>query len=381
MTKIIVAAIICILLSVKSSNNPCPETIRIGLFSEYQIKGFSFSALEGNYYIIDNKGNTLRKMKPYDHLTVELKNNKIRLSFKKDTLFVNNNITFAGQSFKNTFLINPSNKNIYYRIYDDDLIINNNFTSLTIINHVPFENYIAGVVESESGFGKHPEYYNLQATISRTYAVKNLYRHIHEGFNLCDEVHCQAYYGKSIYPDIVFATDYTRSDIITDYHGQPINAVFHANCGGMTLNSENVWSNESPHLKAVADTFCSKKPGALWEKTIPKKLLYQYLQNNLGNKLNDSIAENIYNFTQKQRKYYLDPYKTIHLARFRNDFELRSTFFDIIPTDDNLLITGKGYGHGVGLCQEGAMRMAEKGLSRDSIIRFYYKNAFLKIYE
>ena len=379
MLKFFFIAALCFLVSVISSKNPYPEKIKTGIFNRYNINGFAFSALEGDYYILNNNGKIIKAIEPYEQILIEALNDKISIVFGDDTLLTNSIISISGKSFKNTFVINPSNDSIAYRIYDDDLIIKNNNPYLTIINHVPFENYIAAVVQSESGYGRHPEYYNLQATISRTYAVKNLNRHKNEGFELCDEVHCQAYYNKTLYPPIIFATEYTRGDIIIGENGHPINTVFHANCGGSTLNSENVWINASSYLKSVTDTFCLNKPGAKWEKTIPRELLIQYLQNNLGKNFNDTLADNIFNFTQLQRKFFLDPFEIIHLSKFRTDFELRSTFFDIVPTGDSLLIKGRGYGHGVGLCQEGAMGMAEEGISRDSIIRFYYKNAKLKV--
>ncbi len=379
MIKLFVIAVFCLLLSVTPVKIENPDIIKIGIFSRYNIDEFNFSALEGSYYVIDNNnGEIIKDIKQFENVLVKQTDNQIKIVLNNDTITTNEGITFSGQSFKNTFLINPINGNIGFRIYDDDLSANPGFQGMTVINSVPFENYIAGVVQSESGFGRHPEYYNLQATISRTYAIKNLNRHIHEDFHLCDEVHCQAYYGKSLYPAIIFATEYTRGDVIIDKNNQPINTVFHANCGGTTVNSEHVWINASTYLKSVKDTFCIDMPGSKWEKTISEELLRQYLQHNLGVKFNDSIANSIFNLTQTQRKFFLDPYEKIHLGRFRTDFDLRSTYFDMIPQGDSILLKGRGYGHGVGLCQEGAMRMAEKGISRDSIIRFYYKDAKLE---
>ncbi len=379
MIKFLVVVIASFLFFSQEPEQSYPETLRIGLYSGYEINGFNFSAIKGEYHIEDGCGNLIKEVKTHDYVIVKNAKNGLKIKSNNDTLKISDKIYFYGKSFKNTFLINPLDDSINYRMYDGDIIAKNNSSKLNIINLVPFENYIAGVVQSESGFGKHPEYYKLQATVSRTYTIKNLERHKNEGYHLCDQVHCQAYYSKSIYPEIIFSTEYTRGDIIVDKQGTPINSVFHANCGGYTINSEYLWQNSSSYLKSIKDSFCIEKPGADWEKSIPKKEFTKYLQNKLGSNYSDSIAEELYNFEQKQRQIYLDPYKIIHLGQFRNDFMLRSTFFNIEPKGDSLHLTGRGYGHGVGLCQEGAMRMAEKGISRDSIIRFYYKNADLNI--
>ena len=117
--------------------------------------------------------------------------------------------------------------------------------------------YIAGVSESESGKKDNIlEYYKVQAIICRTYALKNSGKHIKEGYNLCDQEHCQVYKGRCTNPEILLAVSKTTGIIIVDRYNQPINAAFHANCGGQTLNSEDVWSKPLDYLKSVPDTFC-----------------------------------------------------------------------------------------------------------------------------
>ena len=385
MIKLAIVLIIYFLTytNTQTPNIHYPEIIRIGIFNQHDIDKFSFSVIGGEYKIQDNNNSLLKTVQPYDLVVIEKTEAGIKLVNEQDTLFSEGSISFAGQSFRNTFVISTLNDNnkIGYRIYDSDLIIKNKPSGLNIINKVPFENYIAGVVQSESGFGRHPEYYNLQATISRTYAIKNLDRHKNEDFHLCDEVHCQAYYSKSIYPEIILATEYTRGDVIVDNYGLPINTVFHANCGGVTVNSEDVWLNATPYLKEIVDTFCIDKPSARWEESISKKELNQYLEKKLKDKFTDTVANKIYNFSQQHRKTFLDPFQIIHLGSFRNDFELRSTYFNMEHQKDSIILNGKGHGHGVGLCQEGAMEMANHGFSRDSIISFYYRNAIIKTIE
>src|SRR5690606_6809159 len=106
------------------------------------------------------------------------------------------------------------------------------------------------------------EYFKLQGIICRTYALNNLHTHTIEGYNLCDQVHCQAYHGKTFYEDIVSAVMQTRGIVIVDSDISLITAVFHSSCGGQTVNSEDVWSKSLYYLRAVRDSFCLNAPNA-----------------------------------------------------------------------------------------------------------------------
>ena len=76
---------------------------------------------------------------------------------------------------------------------------------------------------------------------------------------------------------------------------------------------------------------------------------------------------------QTERKaFYIDPVLGIPLRDLREEFNLKSTFFSCYPDGDDVLIKGRGFGHGVGLCQEGAMKMARLGFDYTQIARFYF---------
>ena len=96
-------------------------------------------------------------------------------------------------------------------------------------------------------------------------------------------------------------------------------------------------------------------------------------------KLNGSFDENFdVEFDQgKRRVYYSNPGFTVPLTAIRSDFKLRSTFFTITESGDNIVFRGRGFGHGVGLCQEGAMKMADLGYSYLEILKFYYTGIHL----
>ena len=241
------------------------------------------------------------------------------------------------------------------------------------------EKYIEGVVETESGPNAPFEYYKSQAIICRTYALGHFDRHIKEEFNLCDGVHCQAYKGRSMANDsIPLAVHETSGLVIVDTSLNPITAAFHSNSGGHTINSEDVWSKETSYLKAIIDTFAVGQNNYLWKDSISVKEWKKYLDT-IGFEISeDSFTNHALNFEQKKRKIYFYLEKdSIALKKIRQDFGLRSTFFSFKPKDKYIIINGKGYGHGVGLCQEGAMEMARKGYSFKEIINFYYTGVML----
>lgn len=256
--------------------------------------------------------------------------------------------------------------------------------ALTIINVVLLSNYIAGVVESEGGGGKHLEYYKAQAVLSRTYALKHKDKHKEDGFHLCDQVHCQAYHQMLTYTKAIRqAVEETNYKIAIDSSGRYlIDGYFHANCGGQTSPSGYVWNKDISYLQPFEDTFCIFTNQAHWEKRIKKTEWKKFLVNNYHYPIEDSVfAAQIYHFEQPFRKAFLfSPHLGIPLRDVRIHFKLRSTFFTVQPEGEFVILKGRGYGHGVGLCQEGAMNMARKGLDYAQILKFYFQGAIIKNY-
>ncbi|MDA8670073.1 SpoIID/LytB domain-containing protein, partial [Flavobacteriales bacterium] len=266
------------------------------------------------------------------------------------------------------------------RFYYDDLLIFPNKKSLTIVNVVDFEKYIVGVLESEVGEGKSKDFYKVHAIISRTYALKNQYKFIHEGFYLTDLVNCQVYKG-NMYKDsnIINAVQETENLILVDENMEYIIASYFSNSGGQTNNVEDVWSKALPYLRSIHDPYSMGGTNYDWEKTISKSKWLQYLKKKYQYPINDVEAKNAaLNFKQKIRhKFLVDWVYQIPLTEIRKDWKLKSTYFSIFDNGETLTFKGKGFGHGVGLSQEGAMRMIEIGYDFLEVLRFYYTDVHL----
>lgn len=267
------------------------------------------------------------------------------------------------------------------RVYDDNLVVTSNRSELKIINQVALEKYVAGVVEAESGKEKHIEFYKAQAIISRSYALNNIKRYLKKGYNLNDLVDCQVYHGRARWePLILEAVRKTEGKVLVDSEMDLITAAFHSNSGGETVSSEVVWSGSLSYLSKREDSFSLNGEHARWKKVISRKEWLDYLSSKYEFDTSDRLLEEMaVNYEQKNRHvYFLDPLFEIPLKQVRSDWSLNSTFFSVQPFGkDSLILDGKGFGHGTGLSQEGAMRMAELGFSYVDILHFYYDDVHI----
>lgn len=377
---IIFFSLTCLMWS-KVLSRHIPEILEVSIYHQENVTSFSFTPFTGRYLICNQEHEKLLEIRPYHTLVIEKTDNGFAITLQDSTWHSAETLTLQGGAFHNSFMIMPLDWDTEPRVYEGDLTVSSLKNSFRLINAVPLESYVAGTVQSESGYNRHQEFYKVQATIIRTYALKNLNRHQREGFHLCDKVHCQAYYGKSVDSAIVHAVDDTRGMVVVDQNNNLINTVYHANCGGQTVNSEDLWIEALPYLRSNQDTFCLQWPGSAWKASISMKDFEVFLNKKFNFHPSPSEWKKITAFRQNRRKHYLDTAQRIHLKHVRDHFGLRSTYFSIQLLHDTLHLKGKGYGHGVGLCQEGAMSRALHGQTKQQILRFYYQNSRIQILE
>jgi len=235
-------------------------------------------------------------------------------------------------------------------------------------------------LESEVGPNESKDFYKVHAVISRTYALKNKNKFLHEGFNLTDLVNCQVYKGKMYKKEnILKAVKETKNLVLVDDQMNFITASYFSNSGGQTVNVEDVWLKPLPYLRSIKDPYSKGTYNYRWEKKIPKDKWLNYLNRKHNFPLNEQAAVNAAcNFNQPKRtKYFINWKYHILLTEIRTDWKLKSTFFSISDLDDYVLLKGKGFGHGVGLSQEGAMQMVKLGFGFLEVLRFYYTDVHL----
>lgn len=259
-------------------------------------------------------------------------------------------------------------------LYDGDLSVRVIDGQLQLVNSIGLETYVAGVVESEIRPNESETMVRLQAMLIRTYALGNRDRHHAQGFELCDRVHCQVYQGRTRYQASTRkAVRSTAGKVITDENGRLILSVYHSNCGGQTADASAAWSENIASLQPVVDTFCRTSTHANWTKSITRSRWENYLRQK-GARWDDSTATGYDLETDSLDRTCCLHAGSVSIPRksIRSDFDLPSGFFTVIPSGDQVVFTGKGFGHGVGLCQEGASVMAQNGYSAEEIIQFYF---------
>lgn len=352
--------ILLVFLSIFNCFEYISQDCRISIFHDKIIESVSFKIKsEHAYVVLDNEevehlsfGENVRIHKKDTFLIIYLREKKFQVAcFKIYSELTNSSLEVS---------INSNSK---IRKYKGDFEVKIEKNKLRIINNISIKNYLQGVLESESGISQNIEYYKVQAIISRTYAIKNKKRHDIDGnFDLCDGVHCQAYYHQgSDIVNINQAIQETSNEVLVNMNNKLFPIFFHSNCGGETAFTENVWNAKVMGYESVLDSFCSGRSNASWTKIIAWKTWEKYLfKYYFLNTFKDFNLEEIKYFEQNKRKVFLfNPKYGIPLTEIRSHFNLKSTFFSVRYENEQIVLTGKGFGHGVGVCQQGAMEMSK----------------------
>lgn len=371
---------IFILLILITSSTLAEEVLTVGIYRNIKVRKAVFSYQGSDYQLVGNDSIPIQLISKDDKIEIVRRSNGVQLVQGEVTIGTYQKVNFYKTTPESVFRIQTTSPATKRRIYYGSLeikVINDIFT---FINHVPIEQYLIGVIESESGNYQSKEYYKVQAIISRTYALKHKTKFLHEGFMLTDLVNCQVYFGKFYQnPKMKEAVEETKGLVLVDEEMHYITAAFYSNSGGQTENSENVWNKPVSYLRSKTDPFSIGKNNYKWTKTINKSKWLSYLKEKYDYPIEDSLKRSkALNFRQKNRKKYLAGWDShVLLTDVRKDWRLKSTYFSAREDGENIILKGNGFGHAVGLSQEGAMNMVDLGYSYTDVLHFYYTNVFL----
>jgi len=347
-----------------------PSNIRIRLLTAAKTDIVFFTPLTEKYFLEVYPGYK-KELKKGESVIITLYNNRLAVKTSDMKALLADSVFFTAVSDDNLFILFSSgNKNMESK-YSGSCLCYPYIDEVMLINDCNIEEYISGVVRAEGGVGKNEEYFKTQAVIARTYTFRYMDKHNADGYNLCDDTHCQVFRG--ITSDIIIrnAVKHTEGLVIVAPDSSLIISAFHSNCGGETAPSEYVWLMPVPYLTGVKDPYCTGSKNATWEKKVSIEDWIKLLSSGgyTGNSTNPQ--EFIFNQPSRMMNYtagtFIIPFNAIRTA-----LGLRSAWFSVFADGDSLLLKGRGYGHGVGLCQEGAMVMADKGIGYEKIIQFYY---------
>lgn len=349
--------------------------VRVRIFSDRAAESVLFTVNNGKYEIDTYGSGSLTVIKG-DMIIISRFNEKIAVKPRNSKGFLCDSILVKETTDDGSFSLRVNGNVPVRQYYTGNLNCYPDMGTLLMINSCDIEQYVAGVVRAEGGTGNNQEYIKTQAVIVRTFMYKNFNRHFSDGFNLCDNTHCQVFNGISTDSSIVIAARKTHNLVILDQDSILIFSAFHSNCGGETSAAEDVWLSSQPYLKKVNDPYCLTSRNAKWQKSFSSDTWIDYLKRSGFSGKTDDPA--LFNFEQYTR---LPEYRAgsfaIPLRTMRSDLNLRSSFFSVIAKGDSIILNGRGYGHGVGLCQEGAMVMATKGFDYKQIIDFYYTGVII----
>lgn len=344
--------------------------VRVRIYTSHNPHYIFFRVSSGEYTIDSYDGGPVI-VKSGELCIISRFNDRIALKFMNNTGYLADSLKITGSSPEASFSLRTSSLSPVYRNYSGGLECFPDLGSLLLINTLNIEDYVAGVVKAEGGSGKNEEYFKTQAVIARTYSYKYFGKHISDGYNLCDDTHCQVFNGITSDALINASVKHTSGQVAVTSDSSLIISAFHSNCGGETSPSEYVWLSAHPYLVKVVDPYCVTSKNSTWQKTVSLNEWAEMLSHNGYKEPADSAKQFLFRQRIRVMDYVTGQFK-IPFSKIRIELGLRSSWFSVSEKGDSLLLSGKGYGHGVGLCQEGAMVMASAGKKFEEILKFYY---------
>ncbi len=252
---------------------------------------------------------------------------------------------------------------------------------IVIVNNVAIETYLVGLIDSEISSSWPAEAIKAQAVAARTYAISK----IRPGSpydiesTMMDQVYDGAHREEAHVYKIV---ESTRGQVLKR-NGILFPAFYHSCCGGLTEYAHNVW-NGTESMPAVEDRHCERSPKKLWSYRIPRAQLQRLLaSNNVPVGAVSAITTVPLFDSPRVDTVVVETSKGTHnvrateLRRILGYMNLKSTWFETSLSGGEIVFNGRGYGHGVGMCQWGAKGMADEGYNYMDILKFYYPDAEL----
>ncbi|HBB94948.1 MAG TPA: hypothetical protein DC054_06125 [Blastocatellia bacterium] len=269
-----------------------------------------------------------------------------------------------------------------------------------VTEELSLEDYVLGVMRAEGTMETEPEALKALAISIRTFALKNVGRHGKDGYDFCSTTHCQRFVrnprvsnpdasglpdGRASDTKLIDAVRNTEGQVVLDSHGQLIDAYFGASCGGHTADVGTLWGTTPPeYLSGVRDEYCDAGPHSKWIDTISRVDLLRALQSDsrtdVGSRLDQLViskrdetgrAEFISIDGERHRTVRGWDFKII-VGRVLGWNVLKSSRFEVSRSGSNFIFHGSGFGHGLGLCQEGAHVLAARGVNYQKILGKYF---------
>jgi len=348
------------------------ETVRIGLAQSInevvvEMKGISVvTDIESGRKFRSTKP-SLYRVKPYADGKTEMAGKILGAELRIMPIEGQERVKFNGKEYRG---------GVYIKLNKDQ--------TLTVIEEVGLEEYLYGVLPLEMGPNWPLEALKAQAVVARTYTLTQLKRFSDSGYDLSADVKSQVYGGSTYdYPAVLEAVRSTSGEVLT-YKEKLVETYYHAACGGHTTSP--LWDDDViKPLRGVFCKFCRSSANYNWSVTVSNSKVLNYLQSKgldarkvTGIK---SVKKNRSGRTLLLKFSTDNGSKTLDAKEFRSvmgNTQIKSTYFTGIQRKkDGFRVYGQGYGHGAGMCQDGASEMAKRGRNYKQILDFYYPGSEL----
>jgi stage II sporulation protein D len=343
--------------SLRGSDSFSPEMIRVAVLKGDTVK------LDGDGFLAsDDRGEPLRMAPP--------------LQLKPER----GGISAGGKICRKIIVSAPSPVSVNGKRYRGILEVMPAEKGLLVVNELPLEDYLVGLINCEISSQWPMEAIKAQAVVARTYALYQKGARTGATYHLESSVLDQVYDGCEIEDGrAARGVRETEGEVVTS-DGRIIQSFFHSNCGGHTEAAENVWAFPLPYLQGVRCEYCSTAPSLKWEQTLPLRKLESLLKAGgiqisglrdirCGGKNPSGRITDLTLVSGRGEQQVLPAVKFRKIIGYT---VIRSTNFSVRISGGDAVFTGLGYGHGVGLCQWGARQRAMDGFSHREIISYYY---------
>lgn len=270
-------------------------------------------------------------------------------------------------------------------VYNKIIRVKRNDTG--VIEFVPFEEYIVGVLAGEMPIYFEKEAFKAQAVAARSYALKRMEYNSDNEYDVVDSIMNQVYLDNE-YLKNAWGSEYITNinklrDAVNEtsgeylvYDGEVIDAMFFSTSNGYTEDVQTVFNIDLPYLQSVKSAWDEDTSSAFRSvKTIDANTFY----NILGLTYSDYLEVNVIKRSSTNRIIDISINGQVFTGRYLyNKLSLKSTDFSLSQDGDKIVISTVGYGHGVGMSQYGALGMAQEGYKYDEILKYYYVNTTIK---
>ena len=260
--------------------------------------------------------------------------------------------------------------------------------AFTLVNALDMENYLCAVLAGEMPLYWNDKALKAQLIAARTYALWRKKTTTNPYYDLTDSTYSQVYKGKAAETSKARRLVRETGGVILTYDEKILSAFYHSTCGGRTADVAVIWKSEAGSVRPLSGTkcgFCEQSKFSSWTASLSSKELAERLSRaSSGQKVERiesiRIAEKKYGFVVRLEVLHSRGRLDLSGAQFRNlvgSTRIKSPAFEVQKEGERFLFRGRGFGHGVGMCQVGAGRMAARGFSAVEILKHYYPGARL----